>query len=797
MRIGFFTDGFLPQPNGVATSVSETAYELERRGHEVYIIAPKYPGFVDQNPHVIRLTSFSIHKPTKTRFVLSLPDKSLRKILSMDFDIIHGHSGGSVTLLGWEISRAKKIPFVATYHTLWNRYTHYFLKGKVVTPKMMEQATKIFGNRVDFLIAPTPRVEKELTRYGVKRPIKVVPSGIDVEKFKNAKPGFLRTKLRLSENTPILLYVGRLGHEKSVDFILRSFKKIVEHDSSTHFVIVGDGVDRKKLEALSRRLKVSENTHFFGDVKSTDIQKVYADATVFVFASTTETQGLVVPEALAAGVPVVTIDDPAFECVENGKNGYRVGENEEEFALKTLSIIENKDLRAELSRYASQSAENLSVKKTVDSLEQIYFSLFEKSNKESVARIMSTNARNEAVFSISATFWVTVILTRLLTLLNHNNLYPKINMFNQSFYQSTAGFILILLFLALFVRRRNISGLSVLALGVGAGLVLNEAWSIIFSHAVYLDYWNIFNFLPIFLAGILPVLFFHDKVNDRPKFYIGTRQLKHINPEKPRVTVVVPAYNEAEFIVPTLKSLINQTYQEFELIVVDNNSTDSTAEVAAEYGARVVVQKIKGVAAARQAGFFEAKGEIIVSTDADSVIPENWLEQIIKRYDQNENLVGFGGLSLLYSGAVSARAAGRYLFPLFWQVDKILSGGWNMAGFNMSVRKNAFLKIGGFNADLKMGEDIDLSQNLRKVGTVEIDPELIAYASGRRFADGLTPGLMIYGPWWVSKVILRREKPFEFPAVRSEKSKNSATGFLPISFAIVLLSLMFYIANAI
>ena len=132
MRIGFFTDGFLPQPNGVATSVFEAARELERRGHEVFIVAPRYPGFVDKNINVIRLTSIKIFEEPEMRIALNIPDRGLRKIMSMDFDLIHGHSGGPVTFLGFQVARAKKIPYVATYHTLWNKYTHYFLKGKVV-----------------------------------------------------------------------------------------------------------------------------------------------------------------------------------------------------------------------------------------------------------------------------------------------------------------------------------------------------------------------------------------------------------------------------------------------------------------------------------------------------------------------------------------------------------------------------------------------------------------------------------------------------------------------------------------
>src|SRR3989344_5409870 len=293
MKIGFFTDAFLPQPNGVSTSVNESAKELERRGHEVFIIAPKFPGYTDQETNVIRIPSVRVSKQPETRLGLSLPNRSLKKILSIEFDIIHGHSGGPVTLLGWEIARLKKIPFVGTYHTLWNRYTHYFLKGKIVTPKMMEKATKICANRIDHLIAPTKRVEKELRSYGVKAPISVVPSGIDVEKFRRTEPGILR----------------------------------------------------KKLERLANRLEIQKRVHFLGEIGAQDIHKVYADATVFVFSSTTETQGLVILESLSAGVPVVAVDDPAYECIKNGENGFLVRYDKKEFASKVLLLIGDRDLR--------------------------------------------------------------------------------------------------------------------------------------------------------------------------------------------------------------------------------------------------------------------------------------------------------------------------------------------------------------------------------------------------------------------------------------------------------------------
>lgn len=262
MRIGLFTDGYLPQPNGVATSVLETARELEKRGHEVFIIAPKYPGFRDA-PNVIRLPSVKIIKEPEMRVALNLPDNNLRKILTMDFDLIHGHSGGPITFLGREVARLKQVPFVVTYHTLWNRYTHYIFKGKIVKPKLLERATKIFGNSCTHIIAPTERVKKELKSYGIKKPITVIPSGIDIDKFSSSRAGSLRKATGIAKS-PIIMYAGRLGKEKSVDFLLEVFQEVLSKENEARFVIVGGGQEKANLESLAKKLGIAEKVHFFG-----------------------------------------------------------------------------------------------------------------------------------------------------------------------------------------------------------------------------------------------------------------------------------------------------------------------------------------------------------------------------------------------------------------------------------------------------------------------------------------------------------------------------------------------------
>lgn len=795
MRIGFFTDGYLPQPNGVATSVYETAKELERRGHEVFVIAPKYPGYKDTSKNVIRLTSINVNEAVKIRVAITLPDKDMRQVLSNEYDIIHGHAGGPITLLGWEVARNKKVPYVVTYHTMWSRYTHYFLKGKVVTPKMMERATKIFGNAVDFLIAPTGRVEKELRSYGVKTPIKVIPSGVDLEEFAKAKKGVLRKRLGL-KNEPIVLFVGRLGKEKMTDFIIKSFSEVLLKEPKAQLVIAGDGEERDHLEGLCGNLKIDENVHFLGDTDQSKMREIYKDADVFVFASKTETQGLVVPEALAAGLPVVVNNDPAFDYIENGHNGFRVDLKEDEFASKILEIIKSPDKGREMSKNAQESAQKFSIKTAVDSLEASYFDLLEKANRESVTQIMKENARSENLFVVDVAFWASVLSSRIWFLLfpPADSEYPTLSFSNQSFGLAAIGLLIFLIGFAAFAAKRSSGLFSLIFMGAGVGLVISELWSLLFSSGTLLGYWNPFNVLPVLLVGLVPLIFIRTKTSDRPKFYINVPPQKHINPERPHASIVVPAYNEGEFIEPTLKSLLNQTYKNFELVVVDNNSTDNTAEISKKYGARVILAKEKGVAHARQTGFMAAKGQIIASIDADSVAPENWLEKIVEAYSKNEKLAGFGGLNYLYSGPVTARVAGRFLFPIFWKIDRFVNGGWNLVGFNMSVRKIFFEKIGGFNAGLAMGEDVDLSQRLRTVGQVGINPKLLVYSSGRRFRSGLISGVSSYAPYWISKMVLHKDKPFEFKDVRSEDGKTHNFGYLPVSLAVVLLFAVFYLA---
>ncbi len=241
---------------------------------------------------------------------------------------------------------------------------------------------------------------------------------------------------------------------------------------------------------------------------------------------------------------------------------------------------------------------------------------------------------------------------------------------------------------------------------------------------------------------------------------------KHTNPSHPRVSVVIPAFNESKNIHKTLESLLAQTYKDFELIVVDNSSTDNTSEIANMYGAKVIYEPKKGVTHARQTGFLAAKGEIIISTDADAIHPPDWIERIVKIMDSDPSLVAVGGIAYLHSGPLSARLAAKYLFYPFLVIDKLLSGGWNLSGFSMAVKKDAFLRTGGFDPNLNIGEDIDLSKKLRKLGKVVVRRDLISTVSGRRYKNGFLKGILDYIPSTLVRIFFRRVAFNTFKDVR-------------------------------
>ena len=381
MKIGFFTDGYLPQLNGVATSVEGWTEALKKLGHKVYVIAPSFPNYKDEKEDVIRISSVRLLKQPDIRLGFPLSRKSMTQIIKLKLDIVHATSGGSISTLGLMVARAKKIPYVFTYYTRFNHYTHYLSGGKIIKPQMIEWLSRIFCNRCDAIIVPMAKIKDELLSFGVKKPIVVIPSGVDTTKFRKQERGFLRKKLKIKKGR-ILLYIGRLEKEKSVDFLIRAFAKIYLEDPSVNLVLIGDGKEEVKLRKLAKELNIEKNAYFAGLINRDGISKVFADAEIFVFASTTETQGMVILEALASGLPVVAVKDAVYDkVIKNKVNGILADNDPQKFAEECLKILNNSSYRQKLSDNASKSMQDFSISKTAQSFEKLYGKLITQKNK--------------------------------------------------------------------------------------------------------------------------------------------------------------------------------------------------------------------------------------------------------------------------------------------------------------------------------------------------------------------------------------------------------------------------------
>jgi len=288
----------------------------------------------------------------------------------------------------------------------------------------------------------------------------------------------------------------------------------------------------------------------------------------------------------------------------------------------------------------------------------------------------------------------------------------------------------------------------------------------------------------------------------------------HKNSSQPIFSVVIPAFNEEKFLPKCLESLKNQDFNEGEeVIVVDNNSTDRTVELAKKFGAIVFSEKNQGVAFTRNRGAMEAKGKIFVFTDADTILPKNWLSRIFDsmslkatespdteggiggEFEKDKELVAFGGSCEFYSGPISARLASKFLLPIFLFLDKFFSGGWNLMGCNMAIKKEAFLKIGGFNTSLKLNEDVEISYRLREIGKIKFDSAFKVKTSGRRFRHGLIFGIINYTPTTIFRWIFKKFDRIQiFYPQRKEESLVGKLSF-PLFLIFIISFLFFHLLN--
>ena len=371
MRIGMFTDAYLPEISGVTLLVRRLRDELERLGHDVWVYAPRYDRPSDDERRTFRFRSGPVFAYKTARMAVPYNREASRSYRALD--VIHSHTPFSLAYAALAASYRHRIPHVQTYHTYLSQYRHYVPRAFRPSVRAAESYSALLCNRCTEVTVPTRSIEEELRRFGVRRPIHVLPFGPNLPLYEQPASWSPREMLGIPESAWVFLYAGRVAEEKNLGFLLSAFGRIHALDPRSVLVFAGDGPSREHLEAKASSAGLGRAVRFPGFLDQGRLIDLYKAADLFVFASKTETQGLVLVEAMAAGTPAVAVDALGVrDVVSDRVNGFLVPEDEERFAQRAIEAVSDSKLFAQLREGARRTAEESSVQTSTQRLLEIY-----------------------------------------------------------------------------------------------------------------------------------------------------------------------------------------------------------------------------------------------------------------------------------------------------------------------------------------------------------------------------------------------------------------------------------------
>jgi glycosyltransferase involved in cell wall biosynthesis len=373
MRIVFFTNAYKPRVSGVVTSISLFRQGLIDAGHRVHIVAPEQGEYEDEEPYVFRLPA--IDMPGEIIPSLAIPlkvpiDIALRGIRP---SLIHSHHPILMGDLAEAFARELEIPLVFTFHTRYDEYAeHYFPIAPELAGMVVEQIVALYLEKCAHIITPTASIRDFILReYGPSAPVTIVPTPVNLSAYEDLAPGRVQADLGL-QGAEVLLYVGRIAGEKGLDFLLRVFARIVTERSRVRLLLVGDGPCESELKKLARELGIGDQVLFCGAVPHSEVPHYAAAADLFVFSSVTETQGLVLIEAMAAGTPIVAVEAPGSMDILDEGGGLLVPQQEEVFAEAVVDLLRDRRRLEALGRQATRVVQRYTIPTATERLSAVY-----------------------------------------------------------------------------------------------------------------------------------------------------------------------------------------------------------------------------------------------------------------------------------------------------------------------------------------------------------------------------------------------------------------------------------------
>jgi 1,2-diacylglycerol 3-alpha-glucosyltransferase len=372
LRVAMFTDSAFPILNGVSVSVDALVTELRNQGHSVHLFTARHPGYRDPNPNTYRFRA--METPISKGYPIAYPPfyRMLQKFRRHEYDIVHTHTPFMLGMVGLRWAESHDLPLVSTYHTLYDRYAHYFriLPRRYVRFRIAKH-TNFYYNHVDHVITPSEASLKWLRRHSVSTPMSVIPTGI--VRGPALERAEVRQALGISPDSRVLLYVGRLAKEKNLHLLLEAAAMVFRKDPRARLWLVGDGPFRDECVSQVRAAGIGDRVRFVGFVPREQVAKYYSAADLFVFSSITETQGLVVQEAMMHGLPAVVVaGGGASASVADGVNGFVVKNEPRELADTIARVMENEALYVRLAEQAPRSVRDLGIPAMCEDVLAVY-----------------------------------------------------------------------------------------------------------------------------------------------------------------------------------------------------------------------------------------------------------------------------------------------------------------------------------------------------------------------------------------------------------------------------------------
>ncbi|WP_245184389.1 glycosyltransferase [Halomonas salinarum] len=357
MNVLMFTNTYCPIVGGVSESVQRLKTRLQAEGHQVLVVAPKLTGQPEDEDDVVRVAAVQHFNGSDFSLPVPIPGQLYEAIEAFDPDIVHSHHP---FLLGDTAARAAEtygLPLVFTHHTLYEHYTHY-VPGD--SPRMQRFAVALstqYTRLCEAVIAPSESIRELLFARDANPNVWVVPSGVDTRRFAQGDGAALRLALGIPQDAYVVGHVGRLAREKNLPFLIEAVARMLEQLPEAHCLVVGDGDARAAMEGVAERMGVASRLHFSGRLQGQALIDAYHAMDVFGFASHSETQGMVVVEAMAAGLPVVAITAPGVrEVLKDGHNGRLLPGDDREAMADAMIELARPDCREAMAKGALATA---------------------------------------------------------------------------------------------------------------------------------------------------------------------------------------------------------------------------------------------------------------------------------------------------------------------------------------------------------------------------------------------------------------------------------------------------------